>query len=180
MKIYTKTGDQGETSLLGGTRVSKAHIRIEAYGTLDELNSFLGLLADQPVNSKRRDFLIAVQNHLFVMGSILASDPQKSKVKVPSFDPNQVEVLEKEIDSMNRNLTELRNFILPGGNKSVSICHVARSVCRRAERAVIRLAETDGVDMVLIKYLNRFSDYLFVLARKMSQELEVDEVLWKS
>lgn len=179
MKIYTKTGDSGETSLYGGTRVSKAHIRIEAYGTLDELNSFLGLLADQQVNSGRRNFLIAVQNHLFVMGSILANDPQKFKAKVPSFDPTQIKVLEKEIDSMNRNLTELRNFILPGGHMSVSIAHIARSVCRRTERAVVRLSETDGVDLVLIKYLNRLSDYLFVLARKMSQELEVDEVVWK-
>ncbi len=179
MKIYTKTGDKGETSLLGGTRVSKSHIRIEAYGTLDELNSYLGLLADQRVNSSRRDFVLGIQNDLFAMGSMLATDPKKSKVKIPPFDPRQIEGLEKEIDFMDSNLPELRNFILPGGHESVSTCHVARSVCRRAERAVIRLSETNEVDEVLIKYLNRLSDYLFVLARKMSGELNVGEVIWR-
>jgi len=166
--------------LFGGKRVSKAHIRIEAYGTLDELNSFLGVLADQPVNnSERRGFLIAIQNHLFVMGSILASSPEKSKVKIPSFDTSQTEVLEREIDSMNHSLPELRNFILPGGHQSVSTCHTVRSVCRRAERAVIRLADSEEVDLALIKYLNRLSDYLFVLSRMIARELEVEELVWK-
>ncbi len=180
MKIYTKTGDKGTTSLLGGTRVIKSHIRIEAYGTIDELNSHIGLLRDQEVNKKRLDILKGIQDRLFSIGSILASDPRKSKVKIPDLYDADIVLLEKTIDKMNNGLPEMRSFILPGGHQSVSFCHIARCVCRRAERIVINLSQEDIVADIVIKYLNRLSDYLFVLGRKMALELGSEDVEWKA
>lgn len=179
IKIYTKTGDKGETSLLGGTRVPKNHIRIEAYGTIDELNSFVGLIRDQEIGRHSKDILVEIQDRLFTMGSYLASDPGKSKVKIPALKEDDITLLEKEIDKMNEALPEMRSFILPGGHTTVSYCHIARCVCRRAERCVIHLSQNSSVNDIVIKYLNRLSDYLFVLSRKVSLDLKVVETPWK-
>lgn len=179
MKVYTKTGDKGTTGLLGGTRVSKADLRIETYGTVDELNSHLGLVRDQPVNASIAAELISIQNTLFVIGSHLASDPKKSKVVIPEIATSQIELLEQAIDRMDAELPEMRNFVLPGGHVSVSAGHIARCVCRRAERLVTGLAENEEVHENITKYLNRLSDYLFVLCRWMTQELNAEEVPWK-
>jgi cob(I)alamin adenosyltransferase len=179
MKIYTKTGDQGTTSLFGGKRVSKADLRIETYGTVDELNSWMGLVRDQPVNEKRKNFLIQLQDRLFTIGSMLAVEPGNTKVKVPLLDEMDVISLEKEIDAMDAELQPMRFFVLPGGNQSVSFCHVARTVCRRTERLTIALNTHESIEPLIIKYLNRLSDYLFVLSRKMSLELNMEETAWK-
>src|SRR5687767_13269853 len=162
MKIYTKTGDDGTTSLFGGKRVSKADLRIDSYGTVDELNSFIGLVRDQEVNEKRREVLARIQNTLFVIGSILAAEPGNTKVKIPSLKEEDVQFLEQEIDSMDAHLPPLRSFILPGGHTAVSFCHIARTVCRRAERLTTALNAQESVAMLVLKYLNRLSDYLFV------------------
>lgn len=179
MKIYTKTGDKGTTALLGGTRVPKSHDRIEAYGTVDELNSYLGLVADQEINTGRKETLREIQDRLFTIGSSLASDPEKSKVKIPDLLESDVTMLEEQIDGMNNELPEMRSFILPGGHPAVSTCHIARCVCRRAERLAINLSQNEFVAELVIKYLNRLSDYLFVLARKMAQDLDADEIPWR-
>lgn len=179
MKIYTKTGDSGKTSLLGGRRVLKSNLRIDAYGTVDELNSFIGLLKDQEVNEKRSGILKEIQDRLFTVGATLATEPGNSSVKRPDLHEEDLELLEKEIDLMEKDLPVLRNFILPGGHQIVSYCHLARTVCRRTERCVIALMETEHVDEIIVKYLNRLSDYLFVLGRMIAKELEVEEVTWK-
>ena len=179
MKIYTKTGDKGETSLIGGTRVKKHHVRIESYGTVDELNSYIGLVRDQEVNAGRKDLLKEIQDRLFTIGSSLASDPERSKMKIPDLHAEDITLLEKEMDKMNETLPELRVFILPGGHQSVSFCHLARVVCRRAERLVIALQEESFVADLVVQYLNRLSDYLFVLSRMMAHELNAEEVQWK-
>jgi cob(I)alamin adenosyltransferase len=179
MKIYTKTGDQGTTALFGGKRVSKADLRIETYGTVDELNSFIGLVRDQPVNQGRKDVLVEIQDRLFTIGSILATEPGNTKVKIPSLSPDDVTFLEKEIDSMDASLPPMKFFVLPGGHQSVSFCHVARTVCRRAERLTIALNEHEPVEAMVIQYLNRLSDYLFMLSRKMSAELNAEEMPWR-
>ena len=179
MRIYTKTGDEGKTSLIGGTRVFKSHHRIDAYGTVDELNAYIGLLGDQPVNLSRRDLIKEIQDRLFTIGASLASDPDKSNMKIPDLHEEDILLLEKEMDLMQDQVPPLRAFVLPGGHASVSFCHVARCVCRRAERLVIALAEESFVAELVIKYLNRLSDYLFVLSRKMTQELGVEEITWK-
>ena len=179
MKIYTKTGDQGITSLLGGVRVPKSDLRIDAYGTLDELNSYIGLLRDQEVNKKRSELLKTIQDRLFTIGADLATVPGKDKVKKPDLHPEDVEVLEKEMDAMDAELPMLTAFILPGGHTAGSFCHLARTVCRRSERIVVELASQEPVAELVIQYLNRLSDFLFVLGRKMAQELEVEEVTWK-
>lgn len=179
MKIYTKTGDQGITSLLGGVRVPKSDLRIDAYGTIDELNSYIGLLRDQEVNGKRSQFLKEIQDRLFTLGADLATVPGKDKVKKPDLNLEDVEVLEQEMDQMDAQLPMLTAFILPGGHPSVSFCHLARTVCRRSERIVVELASFEPVSELVIQYLNRLSDYLFVLGRMMAQELEVEEVTWK-
>ena len=179
MKIYTKTGDQGITSLFGGKRVSKADLRIDAYGTVDELNSFVGLVRDQEVNKQRTDVLVRIQNTLFVVGSILATEPGNTKVKIPVIAEDDVQFLENEIDAMEADLPPLRSFILPGGHTAVSFCHVARTVCRRAERLVAALHAQESVEMLVLKFLNRLSDYLFVLSRKMTFELGAEERPWK-
>lgn len=180
MKIYTKTGDKGKTSLIGGTRVSKHHIRIESYGTVDELNSHIGLIKDQDIKQHHKNTLGEIQDRLFTIGSSLASDPDKSKMKVPDLKEEDITLLEQEMDKMNEELPEMRSFILPGGHTTVSYCHIARCVCRRAERNTIKLSETDFVSDLVIKYLNRLSDYLFVLARKCSHDLGVEEIPWKA
>ena len=179
MKIYTKTGDQGITSLLWGVRVPKSDLRIDAYGTLDELNSYVGLLRDQEVNKKRSELLKSIQDRLFTIGADLATVPGKDKVKKPDLLPEDVEVLEKEMDAMDAELPMLTAFILHGGHTAVSFCHLARTVCRRSERIVVELASEEQVSGLVIQYLNRLSDFLFVLGRKMAQELEVEEVTWK-
>ncbi|MDB5233998.1 MAG: cob(I)yrinic acid a c-diamide adenosyltransferase [Hymenobacter sp.] len=180
MKIYTKTGDKGLTSLIGGTRVPKSSLRIECYGTVDELNSHIGLVRDQEINAARRPLLKEIQDRLFTMGSALAADPEKSKMKLPDLHEADVTLLEDEMDRMNADLPELRAFILPGGHPAVSHAHVARCVCRRAERMVIHLSEDSFVAELVVVYLNRLSDYLFVLSRAMAHELGVEEVTWKA
>jgi cob(I)alamin adenosyltransferase len=179
MKIYTKSGDKGETSLYGGKRVSKSDIRIEAYGTVDEVNSYIGLLGDLEVNKNRKLLLKEIQDRLFTIGSTLAADPDKLKLKKPDLLESDIELLEKEIDRLQEQLPEMKSFILPGGHEHVSFCHLARTVCRRAERIVVLLAETDSVETSIIMYLNRLSDYLFVLSRKMAMELGAEEIPWK-
>ncbi len=179
MKIYTKTGDKGQTSLVGGTRVSKTELRIEAYGTVDELNSYIGLVRDQAVNQGRKDILKEIQDRLFTVGSILASEPEQTKKRIPDLHESDIELLEKEMDRMDESLEPMRFFILPGGHQSVSFGHLARTVCRRAERVVLRLAEESEVNDLVIRYLNRLSDYLFVLCRMMIKELNIEEISWK-
>jgi cob(I)alamin adenosyltransferase len=179
MKIYTKTGDKGKTSLIGGTRVLKSHDRIEVYGTVDELNSYIGLVRDQEVNAARRDFLKEVQDRLFTIGASLAADPDKATQKLPDLLESDVKLLEDAMDEMDAVLPELRYFVLPGGHQSVSFCHVARCVCRRAERLAIGLSQESFVAELVIVYLNRLSDYLFVLSRKMTHELGSEEIPWK-
>jgi cob(I)alamin adenosyltransferase len=179
MKIYTKTGDKGTTALFGGKRVSKADLRIDTYGTVDELNSYIGLVRDQEVNTNRKGILTEIQDRLFTIGSILATEPGNTKVKVPALTENNVTFLENEIDAMEEKLPPMKSFVLPGGHPSVSFCHVARTVCRRAERLVIALNAQEKTDELIIKYLNRLSDYLFVLSRKMTAELKAEETPWK-
>lgn len=180
MKIYTKTGDKGLTSLFGGKRVPKHHLRIEAYGTVDELNSNIGLIRDQKISPETFAVLIEIQDRLFTLGSILATEPGNEKVKVPQLNEKDILFLENEIDKMNEVLPEMRSFVLPGGHQTVSFCHVARCVCRRAERLVVHLAELETVPELVIKYLNRLSDFLFVLSRKISQENNANEIPWKA
>lgn len=179
MKIYTKTGDKGQTSLIGGTRVPKYHLRIETYGTTDELNSYIGLIKDQEIKESYKVILREVQDRLFTIGSSLASDPDKSKMKIPDLKEEDIKLLENEIDKMNEVIPPLRSFILPGGHTTVSYCHLARCVCRRAERLTVHLSENEFVDPLVIKYLNRLSDYLFVLARMLSHDLKAEEIPWK-
>jgi cob(I)alamin adenosyltransferase len=179
MKIYTKTGDKGYTSLIGGARVPKYHIRIEGYGTVDELNSYIGLIADQEIDLHDKELLKQIQDRLFTIGSSLAADPEKSKMILPDLELADIELLEQQMDQMNVSLPELRNFILPGGNNAISYCHIARCVCRRAERITVHLAEESPVDEKVNIYLNRLSDYLFVLARKIAFENNVPEKEWR-
>ncbi|EDO27035.1 predicted protein, partial [Nematostella vectensis] len=172
MKIYTKTGDKGTTALFGGTRVPKHHLRIESYGTVDELNSYIGLIRDQKIDSNTLKALIKIQNELFTLGAMLATPPEKETLKsgkerlnIPKINTASVEWLELEIDTMNSTLPPMTNFILPGGNQTVSFCHIARCVCRRAERLATALHENETINSDVLRYLNRLSDYLFVLAR---------------
>lgn len=180
-KIYTKTGDLGKTSLIGGTKVPKSNIRIEAYGTVDELNSFIGLTADQLTHEPSKNLLKEIQDRLFTIGSSLACDPDKeSKLKIPDLNESDITILENEIDKMNEELEEMKSFILPGGHVAISTTHVTRCVCRRAERICVNMQENDlFVDPLVIKYLNRLSDYLFVLARYAGHLLGVDDIPWK-
>jgi len=178
MKIYTKTGDKGFTSLIGGTRVAKHHIRIESYGTVDELNSYIGLIRDQDITVYDKEILKQIQDRLFTIGSSLAADPEKSRMVIPDLHLADIELLEKEMDSMNEQLPELRHFILPGGSNAISYCHIARCVCRRAERITVHLAEESTVDEKVNIYLNRLSDYLFTLARKIGNDNKIPENQW--
>lgn len=185
MKIYTKTGDRGTTALFGGTRVPKHHIRIESYGTVDELNSYIGLIRDQKIDPRSKEILVHVQNKLFTVGAILATPPEKEKLKngkerlnISKIDEAEIELLETEMDKMNESLPPMTNFVLPGGHTTVSYCHIARCVCRRAERLATLLNEHETIDQRVLMYLNRLSDYLFVLARKLSLDLRADEIKW--
>ena len=185
LKVYTKTGDTGTTALFGGTRVPKDHIRIESYGTVDELNSYIGLIRDQDIDAHYQTVLIEIQDRLFTVGAILATPPEKEilangekRLKNLGIVDADLELLENEIDSMEDALPQMTHFVLPGGHTTVSYCHVARCVCRRAERLAVHLNHSEPIDLIAIKYLNRLSDYLFVLARKLSADLNANEVKW--
>ncbi|TLP76742.1 cob(I)yrinic acid a,c-diamide adenosyltransferase [Maribacter sp. ACAM166] len=185
MKIYTKTGDDGTTGLFGGTRVPKYHSRIESYGTVDELNSWLGLIRDQEIDPNSKQQLIKIQKSLFTVGAILATDPQKAvlkngeqRLKIPKIGSEELQFLEIAIDEMDSQLPQMTHFILPGGHTTVSYCHIARTVCRRAERLSTLLFEDEAFDAAVLSYLNRLSDYLFVLARKLSKDIQADEIKW--
>lgn len=181
IKIYTKTGDEGNTSLIGGTKVPKSHLRIEAYGTVDELNSYIGLCNDLLKDDKSNATLKEIQDRLFTIGSSLACDPVKEpKMKLPDLKEEDVTLLENEIDRMNEELLPMKFFVLPGGHPTVSNLHIARCVCRRAERCVVRLElESHEVDGIILKYLNRLSDHLFVLSRYAAHQLNATEIPWK-
>jgi cob(I)alamin adenosyltransferase len=185
MKIYTKTGDKGQTSLFGGKRVSKAHTRVDAYGNIDELNAYLGLLRDLISNEDHKATLLKIQNELFVVGSHLATPPEqktlksgKNRLTIESIEVSHITYLEQEIDQLEQNLPKMTHFILPGGHVVVSTCHVARNICRRAERSCVKLAQYSEVEEHILTYLNRLSDYLFVLARKLAFELQIEEIKW--
>ncbi|MCL6265304.1 cob(I)yrinic acid a,c-diamide adenosyltransferase [Flagellimonas myxillae] len=179
MKIYTKTGDKGTTALFTGKRVPKHHIRIESYGTIDELNAVLGLVRDQEIDTHSKDILSQIQHKLFTVGAILATEPNKeNRLKIPRISDSDITFLENEMDQMNAELPEMTHFILPGGHTTVSYCHIARTTCRRAERTISYLHEEDPVPEKLLSYINRLSDYLFVLARKLSKDLHAEEVKW--
>jgi cob(I)alamin adenosyltransferase len=179
VKIYTRKGDGGETSLIGGTRVPKHHLRVEAYGTVDELNSWIGLVRDQSPPADQEATLLAIQERLFTIGACLASDPERSKMAIPDLVEADVVLLEEAIDAMESGLEPLQNFVLPGGHPAVSQAHVARCVCRRAERQVVHLSEASEVDERIPTYLNRLSDYLFVLCRAIAKQQGVAEIPWK-
>lgn len=185
MKIYTKTGDKGLTALFGGTRVPKHHLRIESYGTIDELNSYLGLIRDQDIDTQNKEGIITLQKTLFILGAMLATDPKKDILKngkarldISKISNDDILSLEYEIDSMNESLAPMTHFIIPGGHQTVSFCHIARSVCRRAERLIVALNDLDPIDPLVLAYLNRLSDYLFVLARKLAYDLHASEIKW--
>lgn len=181
-KIYTKTGDSGRTSLIGGTKVPKSHIRINAYGTVDELNAYVGLLRDLLTDEHSRELLREIQDRLFTIGSALACDPQKETLmKIPDLNESDILLLENEIDAMNSKLPEMKFFVLPGGHVTASTAHICRTVCRRAERLVVELDAQEPLGQpLIIKYLNRLSDYLFVLARWIGQLLGAEEIPWKA
>ena len=179
MKIYTKKGDSGTTQLIGGTRVAKSHQRIDAYGTIDELNSYIGLVRDQTIEPESKEILTGIQDRLFTIGALLASDPDKKGMKLPVIKLEDIEKLEQEIDKMNEILPVMKFFILPGGHTTVSFCHLARCVCRRTERLIVDLSENTLQKNLILKYLNRLSDYLFVLSRYLSKKLDVEEIYWK-
>jgi len=185
MKIYTKTGDKGTTSLYGGSRVPKHNLRIEAYGTADELNSYIGLIRDQKIDHRSSNTLLKIQNELFTLGAMLATPPDKEKLKsgkerlnIYKISKDDILFLEKEIDHMDQSLPQMTNFILPGGHQTVSFCHIARCVCRRTERLVVNLHELEPIDEYIMTYLNRLSDYLFVLARKLTIDNQATEIPW--
>jgi cob(I)alamin adenosyltransferase len=178
MKIYTKTGDKGLTALIGGTRVSKHHLRIESYGTVDELNSYIGLIRDQDISVHDKEILKHIQDRLFTIGASLAADPERSKMVIPDLHVADIELLEREMDTMDEQLPPLKHFILPGGSNTISFCHIARCVCRRAERISVHLAEESEVDEKVNIYLNRLSDYLFTLGRKIGHEQNIPENKW--
>lgn len=177
--VYTRTGDRGRTSLVGGTRVSKTDLRLEAYGTIDELNSFLGMLRCYMEPGSDSDFVLRVQNCLFSVGGYLATDSSRTDLKIScTVTPQMVYSMEHEIDVIDSQLPPLKAFVIPGGSKAASYCHICRTVCRRAERMVLRLAENVEIDDILLSYLNRLSDYLFVLSRKMNYDTKNKEIFW--
>ncbi len=186
MKIYTKTGDQGKTSLYGGTRVKKSNLRIDAYGTVDELNSYIGLVKDQLEDKEVNKELLRIQNKLFALGAMLATPLDKEKLKdgsdrlkIEKIEQTEIEYLEDKMDEMNKSLAPMTHFILPGGHTTVSFCHIARCICRRAERIAVELSDIEEINAYILIYLNRLSDYLFVLARKLTKDYKVTEVPWK-
>ncbi|MBE9467334.1 MAG: cob(I)yrinic acid a,c-diamide adenosyltransferase [Bacteroidetes bacterium] len=182
MKIYSKTGDSGTTSLIGGKRVAKYHIRLNAYGTVDELNSYVGLIKEQVEDEQIKQTLLKIQNNLFTVGSFLALENEKdyAKFEIKKLEQKEIDILEQEIDQFTDELPTLKNFILPGGNTVASFCHIARSVCRRAEREANLLSSEVDIDKILLKYLNRLSDYLFVLARILVKKIGGDEIYLSS
>jgi len=181
IKIYTKTGDKGNTSLIGGTKVPKNDIRIETYGTVDELNSWIGLISDQLADDTVKNELKEIQDRLFTVGSSLATDTEKEpKMRLPDLHVADIQFLEDRIDFMTGKLPAMKNFILPGGHVTVSSIHITRCVCRRAERLAVNMQQHDlFVDEKVIQYLNRLSDYLFTLARYAAQKLGAEEIAWK-
>lgn len=185
MKIYTKTGDKGSTGLIGGSRVAKHHIRIDSYGTIDELNSWLGLIRDQEIDDAYKQVILKIQRDLFTLGALLATEPQTGeqkmhggRINLPELKMEDIRLLENEIDKMNETLEPMDHFILPGGHSTVSYCHIARTVCRRAERLISSLHETSPVNGLILEYANRLSDYLFVLARSISAAMNANEIKW--
>lgn len=179
MKIYTKTGDRGETSLIGGTRIPKDNERIESYGTIDELTAYIGLLRDVAITEKQEEELIEIQDRLMTCASIVATDCENCEVKLPELSSGDITYLEGAIDAMEKDLPPLRSFVLPGGHTTVSFCHIARNVCRRAERVTLKVQKEFSNSQEVIQYLNRLSDYLFVLSRTLTNQLKAKEVEWK-
>lgn len=178
MKIYTKTGDKGQTSLIGGKRVPKSHERIEAYGTVDELLSYVGLVRDLLPSDDQKKFLTQVQDRLMICAAILAADCEDCQFKIPEVLDSDIQELELEMDKMDAGLEPIASFVLPGGHPVISHCHVARTICRRAERVIIRLSEKYFVPEKVVKYINRLSDYLFVLSRKLTKDMNIEEIPW--
>ena len=178
MKIYTKKGDKGETSLLGGSKVKKDNIRLESYGTVDELNAFIGHIHDQEISENHKAILLKIQNQLFNLGSVLSFDGKKSQINLPEITKRNIQMLETEIDRMEEKLATLKDFILPSGHAISSLCHIARTVCRRAERRVVELQAKEKISSNCLEYLNRLSDYLFVLAREILKEKKCSEITW--
>ena len=179
MKIYTKKGDKGNTQLLGGSMVKKNHIKLECYGTIDELNAFIGNIYDQKISEFQKEILLKIQNQLFNLGSCIAFDGKKESIKLPNVTEQNIEMLEKAIDKMDASLPILKNFILPSGLSTVSKCHIARTICRRAERNLVALGEEEKINPLHLKYLNRLSDYLFVLARFILMENDISATEWE-
>ncbi|MBX3255022.1 MAG: cob(I)yrinic acid a,c-diamide adenosyltransferase [Chitinophagaceae bacterium] len=179
-KIYTKTGDKGATALIGGSKISKAHLRIEAYGTVDELNSYIGLCRDLTEQENIQAELQKIQEQLFIVGAILACDPDKHiKMQIPEMKEAYITALESGIDSMDAVLPPMKFFILPGGHPLVSHFHIGRSICRRAERCCVRLHEVSAVAPLVLTFLNRLSDYLFTLARYTAHLKSIDDIPWQ-
>ncbi len=178
MKIYTKTGDKGTTELIGGRRVSKAHIRIEAYGTVDELIAYIGLIRDQNIEAKHRERLIEIQDKLMICASLLAADENAKKLNLPQIIDEDIKNLERYIDEMEEGLPPMRCFVLPGGHTTVSYCHIARTVCRRAERQIIKLQQELPTNEQPLVYINRLSDFIFMLSRRLSNDLNAIEIPW--
>ncbi|MEG2276999.1 MAG: cob(I)yrinic acid a,c-diamide adenosyltransferase [Odoribacter sp.] len=179
MKIYTKTGDKGLTSLIGGTRVAKNSTRLEAYGQVDELNSYLGMIRAFPLSPELLEELVEIQSRLFDVGGNLATDTAAKGIKIKlSVTEADVALLEKAIDRMDKELPSMPYFVLPGGDEAVAFCHIARTVCRRAERRILDLTEETEVDEGVLKYINRLSDYLFILSRKVANDRGVEELKW--
>ena len=179
MKIYTKKGDKGKTQLLGGSIVDKDHVKLECYGTIDELNSFIGNIYDQDLKKFHKEILLNIQNQLFNLGSVISFDGKKDKIKLPNITAKNIEMLEKAIDKMEESLPMLKNFILPSGHPTTSKCHIARTVCRRAERNLVALSKTSEINNLHLQYLNRLSDYLFVLSRAVLKENNAEEIEWE-
>ena len=179
MKVYTKKGDKGKTQLLGGSIVDKDHVKLECYGTIDELNSFIGNIYDQDLKEFHKEILLNIQNQLFNLGSVISFDGIKDKIKLPNITVKNIEMLEKAIDKMEESLPMLKNFILPSGHPTTSKCHIARTVCRRAERNLVTLSKTSEIDNLHLQYLNRLSDYLFVLSRAVLKENNAEEIEWQ-
>lgn len=179
MKVYTKKGDKGETQLLGGTYVSKDDARLECYGTIDELNAFIGNIYDQEISTVHKKILLNIQNQLFNLGSLISFDGKKEKMKLPNITAENIEMMEQAIDKMEESLPMLKAFILPSGHPVASTCHIARTVCRRAERNLVTLSKTATIDALHLQYLNRLSDYLFVLARAILMENNASEIEWQ-
>jgi cob(I)alamin adenosyltransferase len=179
MKIYTKKGDKGKSQLLGGSMVDKNHIKLECYGTIDELNSFIGNIYDQEISIFHKEILFKIQNQLFNLGSIISFDGEKDKIKLPNITTQNIKMMEKAIDKMEEELPMLRAFILPSGHPTASKCHIARTVCRRAERNLVALSQEEQIDNLHMQYLNRLSDYLFVLARAILKDKNAQEIQWQ-